>query len=51
MKRKLLIIEDDEAIRTQMKWALAQDHEVFFAEDRLTALDIFRKERPPGGYS
>lgn len=46
-KRKLLIIEDDEAIRTQMKWALAQDYEVFLAEDRETAVKIFNKEKPP----
>src|SRR4030042_436018 len=46
-KPKFLIIEDDEAIRTQMKWALAQDYEVFLAEDRLNALEIFIKERPP----
>jgi two-component system NtrC family response regulator len=47
MKPKLLIIEDDESIRTQMKWALAQDYEVLLAEDSPGALDILRKERPP----
>src|SRR4030043_553783 len=46
-KPKFLIIEDDEAIRTQMKWALAQDYEIFLAEDRPCALEIFIKERPP----
>lgn len=46
MKPKLLIVEDDESIRTQMKWALAQDYEVFLAEDRAGALEILRKERP-----
>ena len=46
-KPKLLIVEDDETIRTQMKWALAQDYEVFWAEDRLTALDLFTKEKVP----
>jgi two-component system, NtrC family, response regulator len=45
-KPKLLIVEDDESIRTQMKWALVQDYEVFMAEDRLAALEIARKERP-----
>ena len=39
-------MEDDETIRTQMKWALAQDYEVFLAEDRATALTLFKKERP-----
>jgi two-component system NtrC family response regulator len=45
-KQKLLIIEDDEAIRTQMKWALAQDYEVLLAEDRQSALDKIRGEKP-----
>jgi two-component system NtrC family response regulator len=46
-KPKLLIVEDDETIRTQMKWAFAQDYEVFMAEDRSTAYDIFKQEKPP----
>lgn len=45
-KPKLLVVEDDEAIRTQMKWALVQDYEIFLAEDRSSALDILRKEQP-----
>ena len=43
---KLLIVEDDEDLRTQMKWALVQDYEVFLAEDRPNALEILRSERP-----
>ena len=46
-KPKLLVVEDDESIRTQMKWALAQDFEVFLAEDRPNALEIFKREQPP----
>ena len=46
-KPKLLIIEDDESIRSQMKWALAQDYEVLLAEDRPSALEIFKAEQPP----
>jgi len=46
MKSKLLIVEDDENLRTQMKWALAQDYEVFLAGDRLSALEVLKKERP-----
>src|SRR5947207_11238810 len=38
MNPKLLIVDDDEAIRTQMKWALSQDYEVYFAEDRRGAV-------------
>lgn len=46
MKPKLLIVDDDEEIRTQMRWALAPDYEVVLAADRATALDVFRAERP-----
>jgi two-component system NtrC family response regulator len=47
MKPKLLIVEDDESIRTQMKWALLQDYEVLMAEDRMSAMDVIRGEKPP----
>lgn len=46
MKHKLLIVDDDEDIRTQMKWALVKDYEVLLAEDRASAVDQFRAERP-----
>lgn len=46
-KPKLLIVEDNSSIATQMKWALAQEYEVFLAEDRVSALKLFREERPP----
>src|SRR5216117_1082147 len=46
MLPKLLIVDDDEEIRTQMKWALSQDYEVLLAEDRPRALDLFRQQRP-----
>ncbi len=39
MKPRLLIIEDDENLRSQMKWALTQDYEIFLAEDRLSAFE------------
>ncbi len=45
MKAKLLIVDDDEEIRTQMKWALP-DYEVLSAEDRLGALEAFKTKRP-----
>jgi len=47
MKPKLLIVEDDEDLRTQMKWSLAQDYEVFQAEDRPSALEVLSKEKLP----
>src|SRR5438093_6866409 len=46
MKHKVLIVDDDEAIRTQMKWALSQDYEVHFAEDRRGALEAFEANSP-----
>jgi two-component system, NtrC family, response regulator len=46
MKQKLLIVDDDDAIRTQMKWALSNHYEILLAEDRATALSTFRMERP-----
>jgi two-component system, NtrC family, response regulator len=41
MKPKLLIVDDDEEIRTQMKWALAADYEIQMAGDRASAIDLF----------
>jgi two-component system NtrC family response regulator len=46
MKPKLLIVDDDEDIRTQMKWALNTDYEIEFAEDRAGALAAFPVYRP-----
>jgi len=46
MKPKLLIVEDDEEIRSQMKWALVKDHEVGLAGDRVSALAWFREHHP-----
>ncbi len=45
-KSKILIIEDDEGIRTQMKWALTKEYEVLVAVNRHEAMSIFRKETP-----
>jgi two-component system NtrC family response regulator len=47
MKPRLLIVDDDEEIRTQMKWALAKDYDVALAEDRPRALEAFREHRSP----
>jgi two-component system NtrC family response regulator len=43
---KLLIIDDDEEIRTQMKWALGLDYEIALAEDRPSGMEAFRVARP-----
>jgi len=45
-KDKLLIIEDDEDLRKQMKWGLSKDFEVFTAGDRTSGLEIFMRENP-----
>ncbi len=45
-KPKLLVVEDDSSIATQVKWALAKDYEVFLAEDRSGALEVFKTEEP-----
>jgi two-component system, NtrC family, response regulator len=46
MKPKLLLVEDDEEIRTQMRWALAADYDVTLAGDRPAALEAFRAHQP-----
>ena len=46
LKPRLLIIDDDEDLRKQMKWALAEDYDVTLAEDRPSALKAFQKKRP-----
>lgn len=47
MNPRLLIVDDDDEIRTQMKWALASDYEIMMAEDRVSAIEAFRSGRPP----
>ena len=46
MNPKLLIVDDDEEILTQMRWALAREYEILLAGDRTSATDIFRSARP-----
>src|SRR5882724_6800923 len=45
-KPRLLLVDDDEDIRSQMKWALAQDYEVVLAQDGPGAIEAFRQNRP-----
>ena len=44
--RKLLVVDDDEGIRGQLRWAF-DDFDVTPAGDRESALAIVRKEKPP----
>jgi len=46
MKPKLLIVDDDEEIRTQIKWALSEDYEVVVSGDRNEAVRSFREKQP-----
>ena len=45
-KPKLLLVDDDEEIRTQMRWALSGEYEPILAGDRLGAIAAFRTHRP-----
>ena len=45
-KPALLIVEDDEDIRSQLKWALASEYEVVTAEDRAGAGAAFTAKHP-----
>ena len=43
---RLLIVDDEESIRTQLKWALSKEYEILTAEDRPRALEVFLAQRP-----
>ncbi len=45
-KPKVLIVEDDEAVCSQWRWALQDDFEIITACDRAGAVDAFRAECP-----
>ncbi len=44
-KPKLLIVEDDEGLQRQLRWAY-DDYDVVVAGDRATAIDVLRAEEP-----
>ena len=44
--RKLLIVDDDPGIRSQLKWGF-KDYEIYMAENRSNALEQFCKHNPP----
>lgn len=46
MKPYLLIVDDDEALRTQLRWALSPDYDVVMAADREQALREAREKQP-----
>ncbi len=43
---RLLIVDDEESIRTQLKWALAKEYQILTAEDGPGALATFLSKRP-----
>jgi two-component system NtrC family response regulator len=45
-KAKLLIVEDDEGLQRQLRWAY-DDYDVLVASDRNVAIDLLRAEEPP----
>jgi two-component system NtrC family response regulator len=45
-KNRLLIVDDEEDICAQMKWALSNDYEPITAGDRASALAAFSEHRP-----
>jgi two-component system NtrC family response regulator len=46
MKPALLIVDDDEEIRTQLQWMLNGEYELLLAADRNEAATIFREHQP-----
>jgi two-component system, NtrC family, response regulator len=46
MAQRLLIVEDDEDIRSQMRWALAETYEVHIAADRPSGVELLREHSP-----
>ncbi len=45
-RNNLLVVDDDEDLRKQMKWGLENDYQVQEAADRATALQAFQQDRP-----
>ena len=43
---KILIVDDDEGIRTQLKWGL-EGYDVITADSRVHAIELFDLHRPP----
>jgi two-component system NtrC family response regulator len=45
-KEKILIVDDEEGIRTQLSWALQDEYEILLASNAEQALELARKETP-----
>ena len=44
---KLLLVDDDEEILKQLRWALESDYQVLTSSMEEEALNLFQKEKPP----
>jgi two-component system NtrC family response regulator len=45
-RNKILIVDDDEGILSQLKWALIDDYDILLADNAEAALETARKEQP-----
>jgi len=45
-KTRILIVDDDDEVRTQMKWALNSHYDVLLAEDRQAGLELLKRDKP-----
>src|SRR5689334_3653277 len=45
-KPRILVVDDDDEVRTQMRWGLNHTYDVLLAEDRPSALQILKRDRP-----
>jgi two-component system NtrC family response regulator len=46
VKPQILIVDDDEDIRSQLRWALTADFDVIESEDRPSAMRVFAEKKP-----
>jgi two-component system, NtrC family, response regulator len=44
--KKLLIVDDNDEIRKQLRWGLGRDYEIFQAANRKEAISLFKKHSP-----
>ncbi len=47
MKEKILLVDDEENILRQLRWALESEYEVFTTSNEGEAVSIFENEKPP----
>ncbi len=46
VKPKILVVDDEEGIRKQLKWALSSQYDVLLAQDKQSALKVFKESTP-----